>query len=422
MYTLDGEIRFAGRRGMEGRTVGRGRPAAGGILASAAAFALLLVAAPASAQSNAYVCNELAARLAAASKMPASKADRWASAIAEQRAAIEQNRASLSRCGGGWDPRCAAIATRGQQMAANLDNLERQYARLGGDRATGSPEKARLQAMMAQMRCGERDSVAPAGSAASTMPPGVPSRVTINGQPPGGRMTAADVPVGAGPARVRTAPSGPAGFFAALFGVPVGPAPGEETIEEDVDPGLADDLSGSFRTLCVRTCDGYFFPISFNAPKGRLATDTNVCRALCPGTETRLYFHHNPGEEAEQAIAADNGEPLTRLPNAFRYRTQMVPACACGKPDPSLLPAAAGGLRGTREAAQRAFSLADLPIPLPRPPTDEDPETVADLLAGFEPGETVPIAAEETPPAKVARGVAEPPKVRTVGPKYFSDR
>jgi hypothetical protein len=392
------------------------------LIASAGLAALLLASPPAAAQSNAYVCNELTARLATASKMPASKADRWASAITEQRAAIEQNRSALSRCGGSGDPRCAAIVARGQQMVANLDNLERQYARLGGDRATGSPERARLQALMAQMRCGERDPVAPPGGAVNTMPPGVPSRVTIGGQPPGTRMTAAELPVGAGPARIRSAPSGAGGFFAALFGVPVGPAPGDETIEEDVDPGLAEELSGSFRTLCVRTCDGYFFPISFNAPKGRLATDTNVCRALCPGTETRLYFHHNPGEEAEQAIAADNGEPITRLPNAFRYRSEMVPACACGKPDPSLLPAAAGGLRGTRSAALRGFSVADVPIPPPRPPADEDPETVADLLAGFEPGELVPITVEEPAPAKVARDATEPPKVRTVGPKYFSDR
>lgn len=401
---------------MTGRSVGLAVPTAGGGVASAVLLALA-VALPAAAQTpppaapNPYVCNELTARLAALSRMPTSKADRWARAIADQKAAIEQNRADLSRCGGPWDPRCTAIASRGQQMAANLDNLERQYAALGGDRATGSPERARLQSLMAQMRCGERDPGAAGG----------PSRVTIGGGPAGTRMTADDLPPGVGPARVRTAP-GPSSFFAALFGLPSGPAPGEETIDETVDPALSDQLSGSFRTLCVRTCDGYYFPISFNAPKGRLATDTNVCRALCPGTETRLYYHHNPGEEAEQAIAADTGEPITRLPNAFRYRSQVVPACTCGRPDPSLLPAAAGGLRGAREAALRAFSLADVPIPVSRPPADEDPETVADLVAGADLDAIRAAAAPEPAQTRTASETPRAAKVRTVGPKYFSDR
>jgi hypothetical protein len=367
--------------------------------------------------SNAYVCNELTARLAALAKAPPTSAQRWARAIAEQRAAIEQNRAALGRCGGAWDPRCQTIVARGEQMSANLDTLERQYARLGGDRAAGAPERDRLQALSQRLGCGERR---PPATATITTTPATAdgSSVTI-----GGTRIAVRRPGEDPGARVRNSSGG---FFSMLFGGDERPAPVEDPADGAVDADLADQLSGSFRTLCVRTCDGYFFPISFSAPKGRLATDANVCRTLCPDTEARLYFHRNPGEEAEQAVSADSFEPITRLPNAFRYRTEVVPGCTCGRPDPARLPPAAGGTRGGVPPTARPFDLAAVPLPPPRPAADDDPETQAETIAGFEPqGPIVVTRPEASAPAedrRLARQDRPPPKVRTVGPKYFVDR
>ena len=40
--------------------------------------------------------------------------------------------------------------------------------------------------------------------------------------------------------------------------------------------------SGTFRTLCVRTCDGFYFPISYATTPARFAEDERTCQRLCP--------------------------------------------------------------------------------------------------------------------------------------------
>ncbi|WP_333823567.1 DUF2865 domain-containing protein [Pinisolibacter sp.] len=384
-----------------------------------AVVAVALSAASAEAQS--YVCNDLAAKLASLEKRASSSpADRWAAAIAEQKQAITQNRASQARCGNPFDPRCAALVERGQKMAANLASLERQHARMGGG-GGASNEQARLRTLMTQLRCGERQQ--PGAQPITATFDGTRSRVTINGAAPGqSGVTYRIAQPGETPPGVRTEPRQEnRGLFGFLFGGGGNSAGDPEPSQEQViDPTTAQMLSGSYRTLCVRTCDGYFFPISFNASQGRLRTDANVCKALCPAAETRLYYHHNPGQEAEQAIAADGtGDPLTRLPNAFRYRTEVVPDCTCGKPDLRLLPPGAGGLRGTREAG---LATGDLPLPRVKPDMDEDPETQAVTVAGLTVEPVSPQPQSETVADASSGDPGAPPKVRIVGPQYFSDR
>ncbi|MEY9769101.1 hypothetical protein ABIA14_001378 [Sinorhizobium fredii] len=93
--------------------------------------------------------------------------------------------------------------------------------------------------------------------------------------------------------------------------------------------------AGGFRTMCVRTCDGAFFPISSNATPADFARDTELCRARCPGADTELYYHVLATEESEQMVSASTGRPYTELPNAFAYRTHGVGApgiCGCQIP------------------------------------------------------------------------------------------
>ena len=61
--------------------------------------------------------------------------------------------------------------------------------------------------------------------------------------------------------------------------------------------------SGTFRTVCVRTCDGAYFPISFATVPGRFPDDEKTCKALCPATEASLYAYRNPGEDMNQAVS-----------------------------------------------------------------------------------------------------------------------
>lgn len=395
---------------------------AGRIVRTVGAAAIFVVAAASATPSRAQsaACGDLAARLASLSRRPASPADRWAAAIVEQKQAIASNRAAQGRCGGTSDPRCAAIVERGRQMAANLAVLERQHAQMGGSGSGNAGEKARIERQMAQLRCGEK----PEASARPVTArfDGNRSRATLASERSAPRRAAADeTPPGLEAPRRESR-----GFFSMLFGGNAAgdPEPAAAGSEAVVAPSTGRRMSsGNYRTLCVRTCDGYFFPISFDASQSRLKTDANVCRALCPAAETRLYYHSNPGQEAEDAVAADGtGDALTALPNAFRYRTEVVAGCTCGRPDPRLLPPGAGGLADRRGDDEIA---AVLPMPRPRPPIDEDPETQAVRAAGLVVEPVGPPPAEATTAdATAATGAASdtPPQVRIVGPKYFSDR
>ena len=86
--------------------------------------------------------------------------------------------------------------------------------------------------------------------------------------------------------RVRIRVSGPQGFFDALFG-------GGTIVNPDGDGAP----SGTYSTVCVRTCDGFYFPISYSTVPSRFADDQQACQRLCPAAQATLYTYHNPGEE-----------------------------------------------------------------------------------------------------------------------------
>ncbi|NRP74122.1 hypothetical protein ILFOPFJJ_05043 [Ensifer psoraleae] len=100
-------------------------------------------------------------------------------------------------------------------------------------------------------------------------------------------------------------------------------------------PLLSEEPAGSLRTMCVRTCDGAFFPISSNATPADFARDAELCQARCPGAETELYYHALATEESDQMVSASTGRPYTELPTAFAYRARDVGApglCGCQIP------------------------------------------------------------------------------------------
>jgi hypothetical protein len=111
---------------------------------------------------------------------------------------------------------------------------------------------------------------------------------------------------------------GPGNFLNNLFGNNSPGTPGT-----DVGP-----QSGTYRTVCVRSCDGGYFPISFATVPARFADDDKTCKALCPATEASLYSYRNPGEDMNQAVSI-NGQPYSSSPNAFRFRSEFNPSCAC---------------------------------------------------------------------------------------------
>ena len=83
-------------------------------------------------------------------------------------------------------------------------------------------------------------------------------------------------------------------------------------------------FGGGGLAYCVRTCDGRHFPITGSDNQSR----AQACSSLCPASETKVVY----GSSIDDA-ATDNGRPYTELPNAFRYRNELVSGCTCNGKD-----------------------------------------------------------------------------------------
>lgn len=81
---------------------------------------------------------------------------------------------------------------------------------------------------------------------------------------------------------------------------------------------------GGGQAFCVRTCDGRHFPVSGSDRTSRAA----ACNSLCPSAETRVVY----GSNIDNA-ATESGKPYSELPNAFRYRDEIVAGCTCNGKD-----------------------------------------------------------------------------------------
>jgi hypothetical protein len=278
------------------------------ILALAVLLSGVDIATPASAQMNALppgpppmagapvnpMCPRLEAQLAVidrgGSNDPArdEQIRRYQDAATKQQAELDRIRGQAKRQGcdnsgffslfNGQSAHCGPINTQIQQMRSNLDQINGSLEQLrsGGSFNDRDSQRRSVLAALAQNNCG--------------------------------------------PQYANFAP-GPGGFLNSLFGGGmIAPPP------DDFGPP-----SGTYRTVCVRTCDGGYFPISFSTVPSRFADDERTCRALCPATEASLYAYRNPGEDINQAVSV-NGQPYTTLANAFRFRTEFNPACSCKAP------------------------------------------------------------------------------------------
>lgn len=85
---------------------------------------------------------------------------------------------------------------------------------------------------------------------------------------------------------------------------------------------------GNMRTVCVRLCDGYYFPINANSHSDNFYEELAMCVGRCPGADVSLYVHGN-GSAVEGMRSTMTGEPYVRLPTAFDYRRKTVDDCSC---------------------------------------------------------------------------------------------
>lgn len=201
--------------------------------------------------------------------------------------------------------------------------------------------------------------------------------------------------------------------------------PGRDQWNEARDSGRAAreapySSRGTFRTLCVRTCDGYYFPISFSTSREQFGNDAQACSSMCPGADARLFYHANPGGGPEDMVSLEESR-YSDLPTAFQYRTSLSPSCTC-KP-------ASDFSRGYSEIATNpvgyvsaeeldestAVTPADALAPRPRPAPGEDPETLANRA-----GDLNPASVAGGAPATASAVTLDGRGVRIVGPAYWA--
>ena len=109
------------------------------------------------------------------------------------------------------------------------------------------------------------------------------------------------------------------------------------------EPAQHPEMVTTYRTLCVRMCDGYYFPISSAATQDTLMHDADACSASC-GTEARLFFHPSTGGDDGQRRRPD-GHGLQR---ASPTRSSTARPWSRGLPMP-----AAAVVRGGARAPPR---------------------------------------------------------------------
>jgi Protein of unknown function (DUF2865) len=125
-------------------------------------------------------------------------------------------------------------------------------------------------------------------------------------------------------------------FLSALFGGFSGRPPVAQPqpqmplpfANEGVAPGTQREArlrsAGGGQAYCVRTCDGRYFPISASDGQSRAAS----CNSFCPASETKVVYGSNI-----DSAATETGKPYSELPNAFRYRSELVAGCTCNGRD-----------------------------------------------------------------------------------------
>lgn len=123
-------------------------------------------------------------------------------------------------------------------------------------------------------------------------------------------------------------------FLSALFGafgggrhhIPSMPLPFASEGEANA-PGSPMEVRPRFaggQAYCVRTCDGRYFPIAGPSNESRAAS----CSSFCPASDTKLVYGSNI-----DSAATETGKPYSELPNAFRYRNEVVAGCTCNGKD-----------------------------------------------------------------------------------------
>ncbi len=84
--------------------------------------------------------------------------------------------------------------------------------------------------------------------------------------------------------------------------------------------------SRSVRTVCVRLCDGYFWPVSFST-SGDLSGDQAACESSC-SAPSRLFVSGDPGGDINTFFDLQ-GRSYASMRDAGAYTKTYAPNCKC---------------------------------------------------------------------------------------------
>lgn len=331
--------------------------------AFAVGTALLVVASVQPADAAAKVCRQLEAELAAAGRSGngAGLARKYDKAIATQQAQLSAARARYrnASCGFGFlsPDLCKPLDAKIDAMEANLAKMQSKRVQIGGGKSSGTRGRASILADLSENNCRDNPVVA-----RKSLPEDDADR----------------------------------DLFARLFGGGIegkttdgqGGATVTRILNSDGEITVLGP-EGRYATMCVRTCDGYYFPMSPNSSAGEFDRDQKNCESTCPGTDVQLYYRPAGDEESSTMLSASTGKPYSALGSAYVYKDISKPreqSCGCGG-----------------AAANPNFSVIGDGNGVPPPQAESQP----DVAAASPPVDPLPPPGER--------------KVRVVGPAFLPD-
>lgn len=186
-------------------------------------------------------------------------------------------------------------------------------------------------------------------------------------------------------------------------------------LPKPVAPAFPKLSKNAVRTMCVRRCDGYFFPVNLSGSAAGESDPQQACSNLCPGRDMALYTHKPASQSVTQMVSQTTGEPYTALKTAFAFRQKFNPACSCNyallnKTSKEETPEQTALRKKLNEAA----TLVRVALPLFRGNVGEDSETAANRRNGL----TAEAIRKLSSPQNEGRAVGNK-RVRIIGDAYF---
>lgn len=170
----------------------------------------------------------------------------------------------------------------------------------------------------------------------------------------------------------------------------------------------------SYRTVCVRTCDGFFFPISHSTTSRAFARDEAECKGKFPNTDVSLFYHPRGINNAMESARSIDGQSYPAMPFAFSYQKKFHESC---KFDRSRIRQTLADQALAKQQNSNKISTKfgqNGPVPVSRPSMGLDPETAMNV-AGYLRPKALPLPAELVVDPQIRDGQ----RVRLVGPEVF---